>query len=151
MPIIQSAKKRVRSATKATIRNAKTKRAMRDAIKGFRATLTTKEDSSQALSEAQQAIDTAVKKNIIHKNRAAREKSQLVAEAKTAGVKLTTKPAKKTPAKKPASSSKAKPATKKASTSTAKKAPAKKPASTTKKPAAKKASAATKTAKKTTR
>lgn len=155
MPIIQSAKKRVRSATKATIRNAKTKRAMREAIKSFRATLATKADSSRALSEAQQAIDTAVKKNVLHKNRAAREKRQLVAEAKAAGVKLTAKPAKKTPAKKPASStaassSKAKPAAKKtpakkpASTATAKKAPAKKPA-------AKKTPASKSSTKKTTK
>lgn len=130
MPIIKSAKKRVRTARKATARNVKTKRTMRGAIKEFRASLTTRKDSATALAEAQKAIDTAVKKNLIHKNRAARKKSQLYSEAKAAGVKLAT--TKKT-AKKPVTAKKST-ATKK--TTTAKKAPAKKP--TAKKTTAKK-------------
>ncbi len=138
MPIIQSAKKRVRSAKKATIRNAKTKRTMRTAIKEFRASLTTRKDSAAALSEAQKTIDIAVKKGLLQKNRAARKKSQLANEAKAAGVKLATgtkkaaSTAKKAPAKKAAAPKKAATAKKPA----AKKTAAKKPAA--KKPATKK-------------
>lgn len=127
MPIIQSAKKRVRTTKKATIRNAKTKRTMREAIKHFRATLVGKKGTSAtALQEAQSTIDIAVKKNLLHKNTAARKKQQLAAEAKEAGVKPV--PAAKKPAatKKAAPKKKAatkKPAVKKATT---KKAPAKK-------------------------
>lgn len=121
MPIIQSAKKRVRTAKKATIRNAKTKRTMRTAIKDFRASLTTRSDSAAALSTAQKTIDTAVKKGILHKSRAARKKSQLASEAKAAGVTFKKGTKKATPAKKTTS-------TKKTTAKTAKKSPAKKPA-----------------------
>ncbi len=130
MPIIKSAKKRVRTARKAAARNVKTKRTMRGSIKEFRASLTTREDSATALAEAQKSIDTAVKKGLLHKSRAARKKSQLHSEAKAAGVKLGT--SKKT-TKKPATTKKA--TTAKKSTAT-KKSPAKK--STAKKPATKK-------------
>lgn len=119
MPIIQSAKKRVRVANKATIRNRKTKRSMKESIKALQASLNgDKKKVNELQAEAQSAIDTAVKKGVIHKNKAARKKAQLAEAVKEAGVK----PAKTT--KKAA----AKP--------TAKKAPAKKP--TAKKPVAKK-------------
>lgn len=121
MPIIKSAKKRVRVASKAAVRNSKTKRTMRSAVKSFQTSLTSGKKVAESHSQAQSSIDTAVKKGVMHKNKAARKKSQLAKAAKAAGVK-TTGTAKK--AAKPA----AKPA--------AKKAPAKKPA--TKKPAAKK-------------
>lgn len=121
MPIIKSAKKRVRVANKAAVRNSKTKRALKSALKTF-----AKSPSAKALAEAHSAIDTAAKKNVIHKNKAARTKRQLAASAKAANVKpaasakktTASKPvAKKTPAKKPASkaSTAKKPATKKAS------------------------------------
>ena len=126
MPIIKSAKKRMKVARKATVRNAKTKRTMRESIKHFRTSLTTRTDSATALSEAQKTIDIAVKKNVINKNRAARKKSQLASEAKAAGVKLD-QPSSKKATKKTTST------TKKATT---KKTPAKK--TTTKKPATKK-------------
>lgn len=118
MPIIKSAKKRVRTAEKAAIRNSKTKRSLKNAVKAFQTAVESgnKAKVTKTLSEAQSAIDIAAKKNIIHKNKAARKKSQLVQKARAAGVKPA---AKKTTAKKPAS-----------------KSPAKKPAA--KKPAAKK-------------
>lgn len=142
MPIIKSAKKRVRTAQKATIRNVKTKRTLKSAVKQFQASLSSKKDASNALAEAQGAIDTAVKKGLMHKNKAARQKSQLAEKAKNAGVKLT--PA----AKKKATPAKKKPTVKK---STAKKTPTKKV--TTKKTTAKKAAPAKKPAasKKTTK
>lgn len=114
MPIIKSAKKRVRVAQKAGIRNSKTKRTLRTALKSFEAALTSGKGVEKAQSEVNSAIDVAVKKNIIHKNKAARQKKAVAEKAKAAGAK----PAKKT-------------ATKPASKPDAKKAPAKKPAAKT--------------------
>ena len=95
MPIIKSAKKRVRVATKAAIRNSKTKRSLKTAMKSF-----VKKASPETHAEAQSNLDKAVKKGIMHKNKAARLKKQAAAQAKAAGVKPAT--AKKAPAKKPA-------------------------------------------------
>ena len=112
MPIIQSAKKRVRIANKAAVRNSKTKRSLRSALKAFQAAITTgdKTKIAKAQVEAQSAIDTAAKKNVIHKNKAARKKSQLATQAKSAGVTAT----KKKPAAKKPTATKTKPAAKKA-------------------------------------
>ncbi len=114
MPIIKSAKKRVRVARKATVRNAKTKRTLRVALKSFQASLSGKK-GPEALSKAQSALDKAGKHGVMHKNKIARKKRQLAAAAKAAGVKpasgtkktvakpVVKKPvAKKSPAKKPA-------------------------------------------------
>ena len=107
MPIIKSAKKRVRVASKAAIRNSKTKRSLRTAIKAFHANITAKNADS-----AQSALDIAVKKGVIHKNKAARKKKQLAAKAKNAKATPVKKaaPAKKAAVKKPAAK---KPVTKK--------------------------------------
>ncbi len=123
MPIIKSAKKRVRVSRKATVRNVKTKRTLKTALKSFQSSLT-----GTSHSEAQSALDKAGKKGVMHKNKVARKKRQLAKTAKAAGVKSA--PAKKSAAKKAAPK---KAAPKKVA---AKKAPAKKPAA--KKPAAKK-------------
>lgn len=126
MPIIKSAKKRVRTIRKASIANAKTKRTMRESIKAFQAKVNDKKDSTEAQKTAFSAIDTAYKKGIISKNKAARKKSQLNTASKVAG---TTKPGAKSTAKKVSTK---KPA---ATKSSAKKTPAKKTATkkTTKK------------------
>ncbi len=84
MPIIKSAKKRVRTASKAAARNSKTKRTLRGAIKSFHAKIT-----GENANQAQSAIDIAVKKGVISKNKAARKKQQLAKAAKAAGVKAT--------------------------------------------------------------
>jgi ribosomal protein S20 len=84
MPIIKSAKKRVRTARKATIRNSKTKRNMRSALKAF-----AKKATPASHNTAQSVIDTAIKKGLMSKNKAARIKKQLAAQAKAAGVKQT--------------------------------------------------------------
>jgi ribosomal protein S20 len=115
MPIIKSAKKRVRVARKAAVRNSKTKRSLRTALKAFAA-----KPSADSHAGAQSNVDKAVKKGLVHKNKAARMKKRLAAASKAANVKpsaakkAAAKPAaaKRAPAKKPA----------------AKKAPAKKPA-----------------------
>lgn len=112
MPIIASAKKRVRVTRKATIRNARTKRTLKVALKAFHA-----KPSVAGQRQAQSALDSAVKKGVLHPNKAARKKSQLAAAAKAAGVKSGAKAeakalTPKTTAKKPISK---KTATKKAS------------------------------------
>lgn len=82
MPIIKSAKKRVRTAKKAAVRNSKTKRSLRDALKIFSSS-----PSAASHSSAQSKLDKAAKKGVIHKNKAARLKKQAAAKAKAAGVK----------------------------------------------------------------
>lgn len=103
MPIIKSAKKRVKVAKKAAVRNSKTKRSLKTALKLF-----AKSPSSKSHSSAQSNLDKAAKKGVIHKNKASRLKKKAAAKAKAAGVKPTkatakkAAPAKKTSAKKPA-------------------------------------------------
>ncbi len=100
MPIIKSAKKRVRQAKRATGRNRITKRLLKGAVKSL-----TAKPSADSYQKAQSAVDAAVKKGIMHKNKAARKKRQLAAAAKAAGVKLSGKKAaikKAAPVKKPA-------------------------------------------------
>jgi small subunit ribosomal protein S20 len=114
MPIIKSAKKRVRTSTKAAVRNSKTKRTLKGALKAFHSALTggTKEVKSLQ-NKAQSEIDKAAKKGVMHKNKAARKKSQLARAAKsaaTAAPKAAAKAKAKAPAKKPAAK---KPAAKK--------------------------------------
>lgn len=137
MPIIKSAKKRVRVSAKANDRNKDTKLTLRTAMKSFVDAITSGKGVSEAQSSVQSALDVAVKKGIIHKNKAARKKAQLAKAASASGAKPVAKakvakkapvakkvvakvaPAKKAPVKKVT----AKPATKKP---VAKKAPAKK-------------------------
>jgi small subunit ribosomal protein S20 len=112
MPIIKSAKKRVRSSNKAAVRNRKTKRSLKTAVKAFQAALSgDKKKATATLSTAQSSIDKALKKNVIHKNKAARKKRQLAKAAKAANTGIAKKtaakaPAKKAPAKKPAAKKK---------------------------------------------
>ena len=110
MPIIKSARKRVRVAQKATARNVKTKRQFKSALKSL-----SKKPTSQSVRNAQSAIDKAAKKHVIHKNKAARLKRRAARFAKAAQVKPVKKTVKTTAVKKPASKPKA-----------VKKAPAKK-------------------------
>ncbi len=105
MPIIKSARKRVKVAAKAKSRNARTKRNLRDSLKAFTKALS--EGKTAEISKAERAvisaIDTAAKKDVIHRNKAARQKSQIAAKAKAAGVKpAKAAPKKTTAAKKPA-------------------------------------------------
>lgn len=101
MPIIKSAKKRVRVANKAAVRNSKTKRSLKSALKAFhRAVTGGKKETKELQSKAQSALDKAAKKGVVHKNKAARKKSQLAKAAK-ATASASTKTAKKPAAKKP--------------------------------------------------
>ena len=91
MPIIKSAKKRVKLAAKANARNTRTRRDMREAIKALNKALESGKSAEilKLQTKATSAIDTAAKKNVIHKNKAARFKSKLALQAKTAGAKPT--------------------------------------------------------------
>ena len=125
MPIIKSAVKRAKQTLVRRERNIATKRAVKEATKAFIAV-----PSATTLSAAQSAIDTAVKKNMLEKNTAARRKALLSRTAKAAGVKIeakkTTKAAAKPAAKAAPKATAAKPAA--AKKPAAKKAPAKKAA-----------------------
>lgn len=88
MPIIKSAKKRVKIAAKANVRNSKTRRKLRDTLKEFARALTSGKavEIAKAQKAAESAIDTAAKKNVIHKNKAARQKAKFAAQiAKDSG------------------------------------------------------------------
>ena len=135
MPIIKSAIKRMKQTAKRRERNIAVKRDVKNAVKLF-----LEKPTAAGLSAAQSEIDTAVKKNLVSKNTAARRKANLSKIAKEAGVKLAT--ASKAPAAKakPAAKAEAKPAAK-AKTAPKKAAPKKAAEPAAKKPAAKKAPA----------
>ena len=107
MPIIKSAKKRVRVARKAAVRNTKARRALKSAVK----TLNVKPSAANH-SSAQSRIDNALKKGLIHKNKAARLKKRAAARAKAAKVKPAAAKAKTTPKKTAAKTTKRTPAKK---------------------------------------
>ncbi|MBU2595284.1 30S ribosomal protein S20 [Patescibacteria group bacterium] len=72
MPIIKSAKKRVRTAKRNYAQNLKYKKAYKKAMADYY-----KKPSKKKLSQAFSKIDKAAKINLIHKNKAARLKSAL--------------------------------------------------------------------------
>lgn len=90
MPIIKSAKKRVRTAERAAIRNSKTKRSLKSALKVFNKSLNESKGAVDAHRKIQSELDKAAKKNVMHKNKVARKKRQLAKAAKTAGKTLHT-------------------------------------------------------------
>lgn len=106
MPIIASAIKRVRTAEQARVRNVATKSVVRQKTRAVLATVEAKDAAKAqvALTEAISQIDRAVKHGVLHKNTAARRKSQL-ARAYNAISKApfgTTKAVAKTPVAKSA-------------------------------------------------
>ncbi|NLG06599.1 MAG: 30S ribosomal protein S20 [Candidatus Pacebacteria bacterium] len=72
MPILKGAKKALRVSKKKNLINRRLKSQMKTAIDQVK-----KEINPKNVSLASSKIDRAVKKNIIHKNKAARVKSQL--------------------------------------------------------------------------
>lgn len=73
MPIIHSAIKKLRQDKKRTLRNETMVNILKKAVKIARRTPT-----KSHLAKAYSVLDQAVKKNVIHKNKAARLKSRLV-------------------------------------------------------------------------
>jgi len=76
MPNHKSAEKRVRQNHKRKLHNSYYAKSMRTAVKKLRNT-TDKESAQKQLPRVFSMVDKLAKKNIIHKNKAAREKSKL--------------------------------------------------------------------------
>jgi len=72
MPIIKSARKKMRQDEKRRLRNLKVKKAYKTAVKEYRAKATKKN-----LQKAYSTLDRAVKKRVIKKGKASRLKSRL--------------------------------------------------------------------------
>lgn len=78
MPNIDSAIKRVRTSEKANALNNAQKSGMRTAIKKYETAVAEGAENQQALlKDAIKSIDQAATKGLIHKNKAARDKSRL--------------------------------------------------------------------------
>jgi len=79
LPNIKSAKKRARQSEKRRIRNKHQRSGMRTAVKAvvYAIEAGEKETAATALKVAVPALDKAVSKGLIHKNKAARQKSRL--------------------------------------------------------------------------
>ncbi len=76
MPNSKQAAKRLRQDDSRRVRNKSTRSAMKTAVKKV-LTATTKEEASTALPTAMKKVDKAMKNSVVHKNAAARIKSQL--------------------------------------------------------------------------
>lgn len=79
MANIKSAIKRVKKSNKANVANTIVRSSMKTAIKKFESTLTegNLDEAKNALSFAVKKIDMAASKGVLHKNAAARKKSNL--------------------------------------------------------------------------
>lgn len=76
MPRIASAKKRLRQTKTRTAHNRAQRSQLRTAVKKVR-TATSKDQATAAYAEAVKVLDRAGRKNLIHRNTAARQKSRL--------------------------------------------------------------------------
>ncbi|MGH7658945.1 MAG: 30S ribosomal protein S20 [Gemmatimonadales bacterium] len=76
MPQIKSSRKRMRQAEAAREHNRERRSQLRTAIKKVR-TATTSKEATRAYTEAVSMLDRAARKNLVHRNAAARTKSRL--------------------------------------------------------------------------
>ena len=86
MPIIKSAKKAARQATKRRAKNVQIKKDIKTALKNFKANPT-----AENMRKIQSEYDKAAKKGLIKKNTASRRKAIVAKFGKEAGVKLEKK------------------------------------------------------------
>lgn len=79
MPITTSAKKALRGSLRKKTQNDRTKKKMKEVIKGIEKLVLAKDSASakKQLSIAYSVIDKAAKKGVIKKNNASRKKSRL--------------------------------------------------------------------------
>ena len=77
MPRTRSAKKAMRQTKARTAVNRAHRSELRSAVKKAKATTGTAEERKAALLDAERLLDRAGRKNLIHKNTAARTKSRL--------------------------------------------------------------------------
>lgn len=124
MPLLKHAKKKLKQDKKRAVLNKKVKNAYKLAVK-----IAKVDKNAQTVSASFKAIDKAVKKNLMHKNKAARMKSALskLVSGKAASSPSTTKTKVKTPTNtkptpkaKKVAKSKTKSTTKKATAKTSK-------------------------------
>lgn len=89
MPVIKSAKKKLRQDKKRQKRNTLVKNTLKDLIKKAR-----KKPTLESVKKAVRVTDKATKHNIIHKNKAARIKSSLskLVKGKSTKTKIKTRP-----------------------------------------------------------
>jgi small subunit ribosomal protein S20 len=114
MPILKHAKKKLKQDKKRTIKNKKIKDTFKSLVKKAKI-----DKKAESVNEAFSALDKAVKKNILNKNRVARMKSSLTKHVASDATFSTTSPKKAAPKKKVNKTTKAvKPAAGKASKST---------------------------------
>lgn len=92
MPILKHAKKKLKQDKQRTVRNKKVKMTFKESVKQAKIA-----KSEKTVSAAFKAIDKAAKKNLIHKNKAARIKSAL-SKLVNKGKPATVKPVAKTTA-----------------------------------------------------
>lgn len=85
MPVIKSAIKKLRKDRKREKENDARRRSLEWAIRQARKSPSTPIKSGSKINAAYQALDQAVKRNIIHKNKAARIKASLAKLARPAG------------------------------------------------------------------
>lgn len=83
MPRIKSAKKRLRQTKVRTARNKSQRSTLRNAVKKVRVAATPSE-TAEAFKTAEALIDRAGRKNLVHRNTAARTKSRLAKLANVA-------------------------------------------------------------------
>lgn len=82
----KTAKKRIKVIETRTMRNKAYRSGMRTAVKkADQALVNNTEDKSEAVRSAMKKIDQSVTKGVIHKNAAARKKSQLARRLNQAG------------------------------------------------------------------
>jgi small subunit ribosomal protein S20 len=78
MPLTSSAKKALKVAKRRKSENDLVKAKLKSAYKGAKIAVAQKgEDTKEVLSKLYKELDTAAKKNVIHKNKASRLKSRL--------------------------------------------------------------------------
>lgn len=76
MPNIRSAKKRMRQAVGRRARNREQRSAVRTAVRKVRSA-GTRAEAEAAFKQAEELLDRAARKNLVHRNTAARQKSRL--------------------------------------------------------------------------
>lgn len=81
MPNIKSAKKRVEVAAVKTARNKAANSELKTVLKKANVAIEKNEDKAEAVKVAIKAIDQACAKGLMHKNKAARKKSQIAKKA----------------------------------------------------------------------
>ena len=97
MPVIKSSQKRVRQTLKATARNRQLKKQIRLANQQLQVALVAKKTKpiQAARSQYDSLIDKAVKKKLIHRNKAARHKARAARLCRASQPTTKPKPASK--------------------------------------------------------